>query len=103
MRSERRFAPRYALAAPVRFEGGTGVTLDLSAIGVCFETEAPFEVGRPLGLLVSIDRAVSGGQVDLRCRGQVCRVEPTLPQVSDVPRWRVAVALYSCGVEGVAS
>jgi PilZ domain len=55
--------------------GVKGVTRNVSASGVYFETDLPLAVGNPLRFEVSFDGA-PGGPVRIRCAGKVVRVEP---------------------------
>lgn len=70
---ERRGAPRYAMALMVNSKAAIGVTRNVSATGVLFESaagELPRE-GQELGFQLSLQTL--GAQVG--CRGRVVRVE----------------------------
>ena len=53
-------------------------TRDVSYRGLYFLSEAKFEVGREIEFVLTLPQRVSpSGEVDIRCRGQVIRVETT--------------------------
>lgn len=51
----------------------TGLTRDVSASGIFFETEAAFDRGSAICFDIDID--TPGGPVVLSCRGEIVRVE----------------------------
>jgi hypothetical protein len=63
-----RAALRVALA-----NNGSGITRDVSASGMFFETDAAYERGSAIDLTIDID--TPGGPMVLSCRGQIVRVE----------------------------
>lgn len=69
MNEERRRAVRHPISLRVDFGSGTGVTRDVSGLGVLFETDAAFVAGDTL----DFELAVADG-VYVRCRGKVVRV-----------------------------
>lgn len=96
---ERRSAPRYRLAAPVCFEGGTGVTRDVSATGLFFETTVPIEAEQRLSLSISISHPGPGGALGLTCHGRVRRVERPEAQGGREAMLGVAVAVDAVDFE----
>lgn len=71
MNRERRGAKRYELRLPVRYrEGCVGVTRNISASGVFFETDRAERDGDSFVLEVELAVAT------IRCEGCVVRVEP---------------------------
>jgi PilZ domain len=72
---DRRRAPRFRVALPVEFEGGTGTTRDISICGMFFETDRAFAAAEPITVTVILEYAESGRPVRLECRGQVVRLE----------------------------
>jgi hypothetical protein len=70
---EKRRGERVSAALPVRLGTATGVTRDVSASGIFFETDA-FE---DLGDLISFTVEFSSprGKTMLSCRGDVVRIE----------------------------
>jgi len=72
---EQRSAQRFALALRLTVdggEGGEGATHDLSATGLCFESERRYEVGERIELVLEFP----GGKrvYPLTCEAQVVRV-----------------------------
>jgi hypothetical protein len=54
---------------------GTGLTRDLSACGVFFETDRVFAPGEVIQFALVLEHIDPNRPVRLRCRGQVVRVE----------------------------
>ena len=73
--SERRRSQRWDVAIPVELPHGTGVTRNMSAFGVCFETDQPYTKGEPITFTVLLSHVDPGQPVRMRCRGEVVRVE----------------------------
>ena len=65
---------RFAAALPVELEKGFGITCDISASGVFFETDAPVTPGNALNFSLDFSDA-PGGPLRLVCQGLVVRVE----------------------------
>jgi hypothetical protein len=59
----------------VEWEGGTGITRDVSVGGVYFVTQQTFSLGAPLECTLLFEHLDPGQPVRLHCRGQVVRVE----------------------------
>jgi len=76
--AERRTEERVRAALPVGLGNVTGVTRDVSASGVYFETAAAVAPGQRIKLGIAIDTA--GGQIALWCQGIVLRVDKHGPQ-----------------------
>lgn len=81
--AERREARRFAMSLPMRILAHDGhprelrgSTRDVSYRGLYFLSEAKFEVGGEIDFVLTLPQKVSpSGEVDIRCRGQVIRVE----------------------------
>ena len=66
---------RVSMKVPVTLPGGlTGMTRDISASGIYFETDSEPAGDSPLAFSVEFKNEVGVGMT-LRCRGQVLRVE----------------------------
>jgi hypothetical protein len=82
--SERRVARRFAMSLPLRVlprEARTSElrtqTRDVSYQGLYFLAQAPFDVGSEIEFVITLPHQVAQtGDVDIRCRGQIVRVEP---------------------------
>jgi PilZ domain-containing protein len=83
--AERRIARRFTMSLPLRVllseppssEFRTQ-TRDVSYQGLYFLAEANFEVGSEIEFVLTLPQQVSQtGDVDIRCRGQIVRVETT--------------------------
>ena len=72
--AEKRSEERVQAGLRVRLGGNTGLTRDVSASGLYFETEGCFVAGEAITLAVEIDTAA--GKIALWCQGRVVRVEP---------------------------
>ena len=64
---------RVRTARPVHLDQGTGITRDVSASGVFFETDVDYAAGSEISF--SIELEGPGGKMMLRCQGQIVRVE----------------------------
>lgn len=92
MSVEHRSEPREALVLPVNLTaGGQGVTRDISASGLYFETDSELQVDSAVDF--EIELQTSAGPVKLVARGTVMRIE----QTGD--RTGVAVKLLSSCLE----
>jgi PilZ domain len=65
---------RVSRALPVKLGDADGTTLDVSATGVFFETNASLNVGNSVDFTVEFDSP--NGKMVLNCVGTVVRVEP---------------------------
>lgn len=72
-RDERRRADRFAAAMPVTVDGHQGTTQDLSATGLSFHADRPYEPGTVVDVV--IEYLLDGHQYPLRCQAQVMRSE----------------------------
>jgi hypothetical protein len=73
MGAEHRTEERVRAALRVSLGDTTGITRDVSASGLYFETDGWFAPGQPITLAVDIDTA--GGKIALWCQGLVLRVD----------------------------
>jgi hypothetical protein len=82
---ERRASRRFTMSLPLtlRSEGPEGVvekvgqTRDVSFRGLYFTTDALYEPGSRIEFILTLPREITqAGDVNIRCRGQVVRVEP---------------------------
>jgi hypothetical protein len=74
MHQAHRSEERVSMHLPVNLQGGaTGITRDLSASGIYFETDIEPIQASPLAFTVEFQSGDSG--MTLRCQGQVLRVE----------------------------
>lgn len=64
---------RVVAALPVSLDGGAGITRDVSASGVFFETDMRYAPGSEISF--SIELHGPAGKMMLRCQGQIMRVE----------------------------
>ncbi len=71
--AEHRREERVRAALPVNLGNATGVTRDVSASGLYFETDAAFAAGSPINFAIDIE--TPGGMMVLSCRGEIVRVE----------------------------
>lgn len=72
---DRRKAPRFRVALPVELLEGTGITRDLSAGGVFFETDRSFALGEVIQFTLVLEYINPRQPVRLQCRGHVVRLE----------------------------
>jgi PilZ domain len=83
--ADRREARRFTMSLPMRVlprEAHShelkAQTRDVSYRGLYFLSEARFEVGHEIEFVLTLPQHISrNGEVDIRCQGQVVRVEPT--------------------------
>ena len=68
---EKRQAHRYPIAAAVRWEGGDGVTENISGSGVYFVTPQSLVVDEPIRLTLILPRE----SIPLTAHGRVVRIE----------------------------
>lgn len=65
---------RIVTSVPVDLGESSGITRDVSASGIFFETDASYSPGRVINFKVKLD--TPSGKMKLRCWGSVVRVEP---------------------------
>ena len=83
--SERREARRFNMTLPMRVlpreasaQELLAQTRDVSYRGLYFLTEAHFELGSTIEFVITLpQRVTQSGDVNIRCMGQIVRVEPT--------------------------
>jgi hypothetical protein len=81
--AERREARRYTMSLPLRVLAResrnselSARTRDVSYRGLYFLADIPFQVGAEIDFVLTLpQQAPQSGDVDIRCRGQVVRVE----------------------------
>lgn len=71
--AEHRREERVRAALPVNIGNVVGITRDVSASGLYFETDAAFAAGNPIQFAIDIE--TPGGMMVLYCRGEIVRVE----------------------------
>ena len=74
MDTQRRREERMIVARPVILDRGTGVTQNISASGVFFETDLDFAAGSPINFAIELD-GPQKKKLMLRCRGEIVRIE----------------------------
>lgn len=71
---DKRREERVSAALRVDLGTTTGITRDVSASGVFFETDVPYVIGSEISF--AMDLETPGGKMVLRCRGEIVRVKP---------------------------
>lgn len=82
--ADRREARRFTMCLPMRVLPGATrkselvtQTRDVSYRGLYFLSEARFEIGSPIEFVITLPQQVTqSGDVNIRCQGQILRVEP---------------------------
>jgi hypothetical protein len=74
MTTAQRREERVLAARPVELDGGTGITQNVSASGVFFETDLDHVEGSKISFAIEID-GPQGQKLMLRCHGEIVRVE----------------------------
>ena len=64
---------RVSTALPVHLGSATGITKDVSASGIFFETDVPYALDSVISFTVQLD--TPGGKMLLKCRGMIVRIE----------------------------
>jgi hypothetical protein len=67
--------------APVEFDGGSGVTRDLSTTGVYFVCSKPMQVGARISLAIILDDNMADMSVRMDRKGTIVRIEETAGQI----------------------
>jgi hypothetical protein len=67
---DRRRAERLPVRIPIELKGGSGITRDVSGLGVYFTAAFPFEAGQQLDFVLRIP-----GSINVHCAGRVVRSE----------------------------
>ena len=91
--SNKRREERVSTALPVDLGTATGITRDVSASGVFFETDATYALGNEISFAVELD--TPGGRMMLKCEGEIVRIEPRNARVG------VAVKIVESTIEPV--
>ena len=71
---EKRREERMSVTRPVRLDRAAGVTRNISASGVFFETEVDYAVGSKIIFAIELD-GPQGEKLELITRGEIVRVE----------------------------
>lgn len=82
--SERREARRFTMSLPMRILPRDAnspefkvQTRDVSYRGLYFLTDAEFDVGSEIEFVITLPEQITlSGSVNIRCRGQIVRIEP---------------------------
>jgi PilZ domain len=82
--ADRREARRFTMSLPMRVLPGEARkselvthTRDVSYRGLYFRSETRFEIGSPIDFVITLPQQVTqSGDVNIRCHGQILRVEP---------------------------
>lgn len=75
MKGTYRIEPREQVTLPLQLiGGGNGVTRDISASGLYFETDSELQVGRLIDFEIELD--TPGGPMKFKAQGQIVRIEP---------------------------
>ncbi len=82
--ADRREARRFTMTLPLRVLPGArhdsevrSATRDVSYRGLYFVTETNFESGNAIDFIITLPEDVTGGDVKIRCQGEIVRVETT--------------------------
>jgi hypothetical protein len=67
---ERRRAERVSVTIPIALKNGTGITRDVSGLGVFFTAPYPFEQGQQIEFVLQVP-----GSIHVTCFGNVVRSE----------------------------
>lgn len=70
---DKRREERVAASLPVALATASGITRDVSATGIFFETEAQYAKGSTVDLTVELE--TPAGRLQLKCQGEIIRVE----------------------------
>ena len=81
--AERREARRFTMSLPLRVLGGDRgsqpeietQTRDVSYRGLYFLAENEFAAGNPINFVITLPESYTGGDVKIRCQGEVVRVD----------------------------
>jgi len=75
MKGTYRIEPREQITLPLQLiGGGNGVTRDISACGLYFETDSELQVGSLIDFEIELD--TPGGPMKFKAQGQIVRIEP---------------------------
>ncbi len=91
---EKRTSSRIYTTVPLSLGDAKGISRDISASGVFFETDVAYVVGSEIGFTIDFDAA--GVKLRFNCQGTIVRVEP-----KDTRRVGVAVRIVSSSMETI--
>jgi hypothetical protein len=91
---ERRRAERHLITIPISLAQGSGITRDVSGLGVYFTSPYPFDAGEKLDFVLQIP-----GSIHVRCIGHVVRAHFDRENMS----YGVAVTIEDYDVVGDAA
>jgi hypothetical protein len=79
--TERREARRFTMTLPLQVLSGEASALrtqtrDVSYRGLYFFAEKPFHAGNEIEFVITLPQDVTGGDVQIRCQGEIVRVDP---------------------------
>jgi hypothetical protein len=79
--AERREARRFTMTLPLQVLSGKQSevrteTRDVSYRGLYFFSEKPFRAGSPIEFVITLPEDVTGGDVKIRCQGEIVRIDP---------------------------
>ena len=72
---ERRQAWRFPVSLDVNLGSGKGVSRDVSASGIYFETDAALAPGKLISFSFSLEKVYPDVRLDLQCVGKIVRVD----------------------------
>jgi hypothetical protein len=72
---DRRRAWRYPANLGVNLDAGKGISRDVSASGIYFETETPFAPGQTIAFSFNLEQLYPDVRLELHCKGKIVRVE----------------------------
>lgn len=89
MFKEHRIEPRECIALPLKLgNGGQGITRDISASGLFFETDRAQRLGSLIDFEIEFDRL--GGLMKFKAQGQIVRIEPMAEKTGAALRFLVS-------------
>jgi hypothetical protein len=72
---DRRRAWRYPVHLDVNLENGKGVSRDVSASGIYFETDAALTPGQVINFSFCLEKVYPDVRLDLKCAGTIARID----------------------------
>jgi PilZ domain len=100
---ERRRGWRYPVSIDVGLGKGTGVSRDVSASGMYFETDASLAPGQHIAFSFTLDKVYPHVQLTLQCTGKIVRVEQRgkrLGVAVTIDSWSFKPSHYAGGQAG---
>lgn len=83
--ADQRAAPRFGVGMPYTIEGHEGQTRDLSATGLSFDSDTPYDVGATIELILRY--GLDGHNFPMTCKVEVVRVEQRDGRYAIAARW----------------